>query len=77
MANEESQPGETVNYGDRVVLLHRASQKFVTKSKTAVEAGFNAYLETITPFPPYVKGVALDDADDGGDGDEAAGVADA
>ncbi len=56
VANEEVQTGEKISYGDKVVLIHRASQKFVAKSKSAVEAGFNACLEAVRPMPRFVRG---------------------
>jgi len=71
VANEEVQPGESISYGDKVVLLHRASQKFVTKSKLAIEVGFQAALESIRPMPPYVRGADVGEEDGTGELDDA------
>ena len=65
MASEESQPGDVISYGDKVVILHRASQKFVVKSKVGLGDGFRAALDSITPMPSYVRSkLSSDTADD-------------
>eukprot|EP00048_Salpingoeca_helianthica_P010361 m.148947 g.148947 ORF g.148947 m.148947 type:complete len:2177 (+) comp15063_c6_seq1:1159-7689(+) len=76
VAHEDTQPGEAITFGHRVVLMHRASQKFLTKSKISSENGFQAQLETITPLPAYVRtaaAVELVDDDDTGNDSKGAG----
>ncbi len=55
VANEDAQPGDTISYGEKIVLLHRAAQKFIVKSKIGLGDGFRAHLETVSPLPGYIK----------------------
>lgn len=74
VASEETQTSETVLYGQRVVLLHRASQKFVTKSKISTEAGFRVQLETLSHVPSYVRATFVQDEVEADEGEDEAQV---
>ncbi len=65
IASDDAQIGDVIHYGDKIVLLHRASQKFLVKSKIGIGDGFRGSLDSILPMPTYVRSaVTSEDAEE-------------